>query len=46
MLKGQVDKVETIKKVEGLTPLEDGMIGDSVAGPNGFLAGYLSLTGL
>ena len=45
MLKGQVDRVEIINKGEGLTPLEGGIIGGSVAGLNGFLAGYLSLTG-
>ena len=43
-LRGQVDRVEIINKGEGLTPLEGGIIGGSVAGLNGFLAGYLSLT--
>ena len=47
-LGGNVDKVEIIDKAnieDDLTPLEGGIIGGSVAGLNGFLAGYLSLTG-
>jgi hypothetical protein len=44
-LKGQIDRVEIINQEEGLSPLEGGIIGGSVAGLNGFLAGYLSLAG-
>ncbi|MHB1377174.1 MAG: hypothetical protein ACYCXB_07100 [Candidatus Humimicrobiaceae bacterium] len=48
-LRGNVDRVEIDDKSQtmddGLTPLEGGIIGGSVAGPDGFLAGYLSLSG-
>ena len=48
-LRGNVDRVELIDKFQiegdGLTPLEGGIIGGSVAGLDGFLAGYLSLNG-
>ena len=47
-LRGNVDKVEILDKAnieDNLTPLEGGIIGGSVAGLNGFLAGYLSLIG-
>ena len=48
-LKGNVDRVEIVDKSQirnsGLTPLEGGIIGGSVAGLDGFLAGYLSLSG-
>ena len=48
-LRGNINRVELIDKSQiegdGLTPLEGGIIGGSVAGPDGFLAGYLSLSG-
>jgi hypothetical protein len=48
-LRGSVDRVELVDKSQtegdGLTPLEGGIIGGSVAGLDGFLAGYLSLSG-
>jgi hypothetical protein len=50
-LKGKIDKIELLDKGslpaefsgDSLTPLEGGIIGGSVAGYDGFLAGYLSL---
>lgn len=50
-LKGKIDRLELLDKNnypyfspdDSLTPLEGGIIGGSVAGLNGFLAGYLSL---
>jgi hypothetical protein len=50
-LKGKIERIELSDKnnpgysyTDGsLTPLEGGIIGGSVAGLNGFLAGYLSL---
>ena len=49
-LKGNIQRIEQLDKdnlpdkyTNGLTPLEGGIIGGSVAGFNGFLAGYLSL---
>jgi hypothetical protein len=50
-LKGKIERLELLDKNnypynstdESLTPLEGGIIGGSVAGLNGFLAGYLSL---
>ena len=49
-LKGKIDKIELLDKGsvpadfsgDNLTPLEGGIIGGSVAGYDGFLAGYLS----
>ena len=51
-LKGKIEKIELLDRGNlpdefsgnGLTPLEGGIIGGSVAGYDGFLAGYLSLT--
>ncbi|MHB1377176.1 MAG: hypothetical protein ACYCXB_07110 [Candidatus Humimicrobiaceae bacterium] len=44
-LRGNVDRVEIADKSqtggEGLTSLEGGIIGGSIAGLDGFLAGYL-----
>ena len=50
-LKGKIDRLELLDKNnypyfspdDSLTPLEGGIIGGSVAGLDGFLAGYLSL---
>ncbi len=50
-LKGKIDKIEFLDRGslpiefsgDSLTPLEGGIIGGSVAGYDGFLAGYLSL---
>ena len=50
-LKGKIEKIELLDRGSqssgssggGLTPLEGGIIGGSVAGYDGFLAGYLSL---
>jgi len=46
-LRGNIHSIEIVDKSqiqdESLTPLEGGIIGGSVAGLNGFLAGYLSL---
>jgi hypothetical protein len=50
-LRGKIERVELLDKNNlshelsggGLTPLEGGIIGGSVASLNGFLAGYLSL---
>ena len=50
-LKGKIERLKLLDKNnypfsspdESLTPLEGGIIGGSVAGLNGFLAGYLSL---
>jgi hypothetical protein len=50
-LKNKIDKIELLDKGslpadfsgDSLTPLEGGIIGGSVAGYEGFLAGYLSL---
>jgi hypothetical protein len=52
-LKGKIDKIELLDRGSvpadfsgsSLTPLEGGIIGGSVAGYEGFLAGYLSLPG-
>jgi len=48
-LRGNIDRVEIVDKInirdDGLTPLEGGIIGGSVAGLDGFLAGYLSFSG-
>jgi len=48
-LRGDIERVEIADNSQtgegGLTPLEGGIIGGSVAGPGGFLAGYLSLGG-
>lgn len=47
-LRGNIDRVEIVDKSlvdDGLTPLEGGIIGGFVAGLDGFLAGYLSLSG-
>ncbi len=54
-LKGKIEGVELLDRgslagelsdtPEGLTPLEGGIIGGAVTGLNGFLAGYLSLSG-
>ncbi len=49
-LKGKIDKIELLDRGSvpadfsggSLTPLEGGIIGGSVAGYDGFLAGYLS----
>ena len=47
-LRGNVEKVEPVDKSQieddGLTPLEGGIIGGSITGLDGFLAGYLSLS--
>ena len=50
-LKGKIENIELLDKEnlpidieEGLSPLEGGIIGGSVAGYDGFLAGYLSLS--
>lgn len=50
-LKGKIDRLELLDKKyypygspdDSLTPLEGGIIGGSIAGLNGFLAGYMSL---
>jgi hypothetical protein len=50
-LKGKIDRIEFLDRGKlpikfsggNLTPLEGGVIGGSVAGYQGFLAGYLSL---
>ena len=48
-LRGDIDRIEIADNYQtgegGLTPLEGGIIGGSVAGLDGFLAGYLSLSG-
>lgn len=45
ILNGQINRIEILKKKEGLTRLEGGIIGGSVAGLPGFIGGYLSLEG-
>ena len=50
-LKGKIDKIKLLDRGslpaefsgDSLTPLEGGIIGGSVAGYDGFLAGYLSM---
>jgi hypothetical protein len=50
-LKDKIEKIELLDRGirpaessgDGLTPLEGGIIGGSIAGYDGFLAGYLSL---
>ena len=48
-LKENVERVEIVDKSQyennGLTPLEGGIIGGSITGLDGFLAGYLSISG-
>ena len=48
-IRGHIDRVEIAGNSQtgegGLTPLEGGIIVGSVAGLDGFLAGYLSLSG-